>query len=701
MLVNEFWKIPFLRFILPFIAGIILANNFDISLTLLYSLTLFFVGLCFVYRPFLNHETSYTNRWIFGAITTVAILFAGFSLTAYQSQYTSTILTGKNIIGDIVEPIKETEKSVKIELKVEEYEIDGVWHAEHPKILVYLEKDSIAKSLKYGDRLLLSGNLKSIANSGNPEEFDYKKYLSQKGIHFQAYQNSRQWLKLGSNNGNFLFSMAYGLREKAMSVYKKSGISGDEFAILTALTLGVKDYLSDEIVESYSDSGAMHVLAVSGLHVGIIMLVVSRLLSFMNKRRYLLVLQSIIIIVLIWIFAMITGLAPSVSRASLMVTFILVGKISRKKPSIYNTIAASAFIILLMNPQALFQVGFQLSYIAVISIILFQPKIYRLLDVKNYWLDKIWQLTSVSFAAQIGTSAISIYYFHKFPVYALFTNIIAIPAAFLIMCGAILLILSSFNIAFAKIVAFVLGSIIKIFNVSTGMIEHMPMAAIKDISLNGIELALIYGSLFLLLLYFKNRQQRVIYFAVFLIILSVGSRDYRYFTGKDERNFIVFNTPKKSVYALVSNNKMILFADSLFYSNKKSVDYLTGNLRTSTFISATNMENISTKDSSLVGSESFPVRFIQMDTLKIACVFDKLSRYSSDNKLIVDYVVLGNDAGLNIEAIRHLFTFEQLIIDSSVPVWKQNVLKRDCDDAHISYFNVADNGAFVWSKEPH
>ncbi|NJO90405.1 MAG: ComEC/Rec2 family competence protein, partial [Chloroflexia bacterium] len=247
--------------------------------------------------------------------------------------------------------------------------------------------------------------------------------------------------------------MAYDLRSSILSVYQSSGIQGDEFAILAALTLGVKDYLSDEIVEAYSDSGAMHVLAVSGLHVGILMAMLNMIFSFFWKRKKLLVLKSIIILVFLWLFALITGLAPSVTRSALMFSFFILSKNSGKRPSSYNSLAAAAFIILLFNPNALFHVGFQLSFLAVISILLFQQKLYRTIDIKNKYLDYFWQLTTVSLAAQIGTTPISIFYFHQFPIYALLTNIIVIPAAAIILNAVILLLIANFYAPLAKIIA--------------------------------------------------------------------------------------------------------------------------------------------------------------------------------------------------------------------------------------------------------
>ncbi|MDF1549495.1 MAG: ComEC/Rec2 family competence protein [Bacteroidales bacterium] len=693
MLVNEFWKIPFLRFILPFISGILFASADIIGASVSFIIAALFAGVSFVYRPFLNHELSYHKRWIFGLLISIALFFGGAAIASYQFMYSGNMPEATKVIGIVSELVKETAKSVKLELKVVEYQKNDVWQPEQSKILVYLEKDSLSKSLLYGDLILLSGEIREIKNSGNPDEFDYKSYLARKKIHFQTFEKSGQWIKLASNQGSYVYALAYKLRKKALSVYQSTGISGDEFAILAALTLGVKDYLSDEIVEAYSDSGAMHVLAVSGLHVGIIMLVLNQLLFFMRKNKFLRVLQSILIILSLWTFAFITGLSPSVTRASLMMSFIILGKISRKKPSTYNSIAASAFIILLINPMALFNVGFQLSYLAVIAIIFFQPRIYRLLDIKNKWMDWVWKLTTVSIAAQIGTSAISIYYFHQFPLYALLTNLIAIPAAFVIMYGAIVLLISGYYLPLAKGVAAVLSFIIKMFNQSTSFIESIPGASIEFISLGRTELFLVYFSLTLFIIYLFLKKKQLVFVICILGIMVFALRDFRYLAARNNKSLIVFNSANKSVFATVSNGRMNLYADAKLYKDKKAINYLSANFRTKSFIQEMNVIDLDSVNPSV--NKDFPVNFVQIDSLKVAFIFGKISNYVSDYKLHVDYLVLANKASLNIDVLQSLFHFKKLIIDSSVARWKQDVLTKDCETANISFYNISEEGAFV------
>lgn len=693
MLINELWKIPFLRFILPFIAGILASNFLEIPLSVSIVLAVFFLVLSIISIPFFNHNLSYHKRWIFGLLISFSLFFIATYLTVFHNQQTNEINHAEKIIAWVKEPPKETAKSVKVLLKSTDYQENNIWRKDNSNLLFYLEKNSLAKNLQYGDLLLLDGNLQEIKNAGNPQEFNYKKYLNRKQIYFQSYLRGNQWKKISTNRGNIVYSFAYKVRNDVLTIYKNAGIKNDEFAILAALTLGVKDYLSDEIVEAYSDSGAMHVLAVSGLHVGILAAMLHILLLPLRKSKKLRLIQSILIIGFLWFFALITGLAPSVTRSALMFTFFIMGVNSGKKPSSYNSLAAAAFIILVVNPNALFHVGFQLSFLAVISILFFQPKIYRAVDIKNNWLDKIWQLTTVSIAAQIGTTPISIFYFHQFPIYALLTNIIVIPAAAIILYGTVLLIFSSFYLPLAKVIGFILSIVLKVLNLSTKAIENLPFASIEYISIDKIELFLFYGVFFLLIIYVIKKQKKVAFAILLFLIGAFGLRAHRFLKKSTKKQLIVFNTNNHSSIAFHSGKKMTLYADSIFAQNKKSINYLTSNIRTHHFISSFELKEFKNDE-----GNNFPVEFLSIDSIKVAYLKGKTDGFKSTKKLKVNYLIFSKDATLDIEDLQLLFDFDRLIIDSSVPKWKQEIIEKDCMQKKVLFHNISKNGAFVTSS---
>ena len=684
---REIRKIPFFRLILPFIAGILLqlAYNFDKQiLVLFFSIS---VIILIIYLIITDKKLNYHQRWIFGLLLSFVLLSLSATITSLKKNKNSIILSSEHFIAIVNEAPKQTKKSIKLIVKTKSFFKDSIWQTHKANIIIYLKKDSLAQSLTYGDKILCKTNLNEIKNSGNPNEFNYKKYLANKQIYFQTYLKNNQWKLLEHNKGNFIFSTAFKIRNNLLQVYKKNNISGDEFAILAALTLGVKDYLSNDIVESYSISGAMHILAVSGLHVGIIYLVLSNLFFFLRKKKSLIIIQSAIFIIIIWLFALITGLSPSVTRASTMLSFIIIGKASHRQPSTYNSLTASAFIILAINPFAITYVGFQLSYLAVIAIVFFQPKIYRLFEINNGIIDKIWQLTSVSIAAQIGTAVISIYYFHQFPVYFLLTNIIAIPAAFIILLLAIFLLLTNFIPFIPYFIAILLTYTIIVLNFLTKAIENLNFSSITNISLSNSEVILFYVAISFFIIFYITKKKKIIFFSLILILISLTLHNFRYFKQSNSNKFIVFNLKGKSAIAILQQQKCDIYVDSILIANTNSLDYLTGNLIANNFITEIDIKPINIKKHN---------NFLFTNNLRIAILNNSnLENFSTDRKLKLDFIVISKGFNVNIGNLNDLFEFKKVILDSSIPKWHEETILRDCVFEKIDVFNTKTDGAFI------
>ena len=233
------------------------------------------------------------------------------------------------------------------------------------------------------------------------------------------------------------------LRKSFINIFENQGISGRNFAVVTALVLGMDDYLDNDTRKEFSSAGAIHILCVSGLHVGVIYMVLNALLFFLKRNKYARALRSLILLIGIWFYAMLTGLAPAVLRAATMFSFVIIGTGIKRKAGVFNSLTVSAFILLLFNPFLIYNVGFQLSYAAVIAIVAIQPTIYQIWQPKNKIADNIWGITTVSVAAQLGTAPLGLFYFHQFPNYFIITNLIAIPLATLILYAGFLSVILS------------------------------------------------------------------------------------------------------------------------------------------------------------------------------------------------------------------------------------------------------------------
>lgn len=365
-------------------------------------------------------------------------------------------------------------------------------HAVGKNVILYIAKDSSAAALRRGTRLLVSSSIAEPQTTGNPEEFDYGLYLRRQGIGGSGYVAADSWQVIGEKRGFSLLDFADDCRAYLLGIYRRMGLSGDEFGMLAALTLGYKDALTPELRESFSTTGAMHVLAVSGLHVGIIYAVFGWILSLLlrhTKRSERL--KSALIIIFLWFYAFVTGLSPSVLRSTIMFSFMALAGIIGRKSQTYNTIFLSAFLLLLYKPTLLFDVGFELSYSAVVAIVYFQPKIVGLLHVRNRFLRWAWELTAVSLAAQIGTAPFSVYYFHQFPNYFLLSNFVVIPAATLILYGAVTLFATAWIPFVGAAVAWLLNWILKSMYFLITCIENLPHA-LSIVWIDGWQLLLLY-----------------------------------------------------------------------------------------------------------------------------------------------------------------------------------------------------------------
>ncbi len=692
-IIHEIRKIPFFRLIIPFTVGILFKIYYPSFVNYAFYWLIIILIVTGIYKYFEDINPNYHRRWISGVLIFVSLFFSGFEITDFYLHTDDKFAEYDLFIAKIVEPPKETGKSVKVILKISAYQTDSSWQDVKEKVIVYFQKDSLSKALQYGDLLIINTRFQKIQNRGNPYEFDYKKYLASKNIYYQSYIKLGKWQLMAKNQGSFIYSLAYDLRKKLLSIYKEKGISGDEFSVLAALTLGVKDFLSDDITKSYSSSGAMHILAVSGLHVGIIYLILNSLLFFMDKNRLLRVLKAIVLIVFIWFFAFITGLSPSVRRAALMLTLIIIGQLSGRHPSIYNSIAVSAFLILLVNPLIILQVGFQLSYAAVISIVYFQPKLYRIFEINNWLIDKVWALTTVSIAAQIGTFPISIYYFHKFPVYFFLSNLIVIPAAYLIISLAIALLLFNSVGFLSNFFAFLLKYVLLGLNFSTQLIEQLPFSSIDNISFSLLENILLYLLIAVWLIYFiNNRRMFVIYASLVLLFGFFTSRSYRKLRAGIKNELVVFNSGNTALIAIKQNKDLLLFTDSSFVGSK-NYEYLTDNYITRKFINNTylikgdflNLPNIYLKNN-----------YLKINNLRIVLLNDNhFTDRQNTQKLKVNLLIISKGFNANIQQIIDLFEFDEIILDASLASWRENAIMRDCATMNIIPFSVREQGAYV------
>ena len=406
----------------------------------------------------------------------------------------------------LITSAEEKEKSWKRVASVQAIKTSLGWRPASGKVNLYWPKSEAVSSLDFGDILLITGSPHVVDGPFNPHEFDFKRFLAFRNIYHQQFVKKNEWMRIQqSTDRGFLF-YAQRARNWSVNTIKEFIASPREQGIVIALVLGVTDGLDNELLTAYATSGTMHVLAVSGLHVSIIYGLLLLLFKPLGKSATALWISAIVSLLLLWGYAFVTGLTASVLRAVAMFTFVVISKPIGRNSNIYNTLAASAFCLLLYDPFLIMSVGFQLSYLAVLGIVYLQRPLYNVWDVKSWFGDWAWQLCCVSIAAQISTMAISLLYFHQFPVYFLLANLFVIPASFVVLIGGIVLLIIPTLPTIAGWLGVFLEWFVKVMNAGIFIIEKFPMSLIDGLYITPFQgwLIAIFTLALIILIQFKK-----------------------------------------------------------------------------------------------------------------------------------------------------------------------------------------------------
>ncbi|MFD0764705.1 ComEC/Rec2 family competence protein [Mucilaginibacter lutimaris] len=548
MIAKHKGEIPIVVLLLPFLAGITGAllrlhtsNNF--VLAALITFTLIFIGLNLAYAKL----HIYKARWLGGALLYTILFLFGWFVTINHNQlnqpdHFSKKAAQKMLINITSEP-KVKDDMVRFTADVKAVSNDNRVTKTSGTLLVTI-KDELAENLFYGEQLIIPANYLPVDPPYNPGEFNYKQYLANKNVYHQAYLYPKQYKIVSAGNGNPVIAYALRVRQNLVEKFKHNMHDTTAIAVASTLILGYKADLSNDVLQAYSKTGTIHILSVSGGHVAIIYILLGWMLGFLDVSKRGKIIKAILIISLIWAYALLTGFSPAVCRAAVMISLVITGKTYSRYINTLNLLAASALGLLLYDPFLLTDVGFQLSYLAVAGLVIFQPIVYGWLIIKNKWLDNIWLACSVSIAAQVITFPLSAYYFHQFPVYFLLSNLlIAIPIIIVMYTGLLLLLLPQMP-HISGILGYILEHTILLMNKALAIIEHSPYASIGKIWLTKFEYILLYA-IIISLFYFLYNKGRWAIKAALLCTLAFSVRiSFKKLTA-DATNSITFLNLRK------------------------------------------------------------------------------------------------------------------------------------------------------------
>lgn len=558
-------EVPFLRLVLFFILGISISITQNLAPDFVFEFTFYCLcGLTLFSSVFYQRAKLYLKRGFTGCLVYFTVIMAGLVITNQRKQIYYPNHFSKLAATELIAVVNESPK-IKGDVARFTAKVTGNINGKHitpsvGNLLLALRFDSTQNlNLKYGDLIVLKAKYQVTEPSYNFSEFNYRRYLSFQNIYQQTFINQKQIAVIDSNQGNPIIAFALKFREKQVAKINHYLKDEGAKAVASTLVLGYRADLAKELLTTYSNTGTMHVLSVSGMHVAIVAALLSFLLGFMNRNKRLSVIKVVLIISLVWFYALVTGLAPSITRAAIMISFVLIAKAKTKPVNIFNVLGVSALIILLYNPFSLLNVGFQLSYIAVGGLIYLYPKVDAWYQPENPIINAIWAVMAVSISAQIATAPLSLFYFHQFPVYFILSNVfIVVPATLIMYTGFAFLFVASFIPQFTFI-AFCLEKLIVFTNSGLKLIEGIPNGNVTQVWLAGYEVILCYLILFTVLLSLKNI--RIFRLSVGLITLLIISLTVKQFQHVQQQNVTFFSLRKNTAVAFVKGRSAVILTD--------------------------------------------------------------------------------------------------------------------------------------------
>ncbi len=566
-----FRNYPVLRLLIPFALGI--AGAYWLPLELSKTLILSLMIVCWLVALALQHKKTLTTTLLSGIFLQILFVLAGFCLTCIHFRNDNMISFRKNFeekqifMAKIIDHPVPKAKSLKA-LAIIEQNTDK--QAIGQKAVLYFAKDSLHPP-NYGDVVLIHSKISEIENSKNPYAFDYKKYMQRRGIFYTAYIPASGWQKIGQFKKNLLRDKTYRIQHYFSQIFADASMSGDEYSIITAILLGNDETMEPELKASYASAGVSHILCVSGMHVGVIFMILNFLLQPLDYSKQLRLLKAVLLMIFIWLYACITGLSPSVTRAATMFSFVTIGNMMRRNTNIFHSLFASLFILLIINPLLIFEIGFQLSYAAVFGIVIFQQKLVELWEPKSKIINYFWNLITVSVAAQLATFPLSVYTFGQFPNYFLLANLSVISLSFLVVVSGVCLLAVSFIPIVSSWIAWLLTREIRLMNFLIQSIEKLPGSVTENISISWVQMLLIYLCIIAFYLLFLKKKKLYYWLGFSSLLCLILFFDFdKYYTQHIE-NQTIYKLSKGMAVSFNYHGKAVIFSDSI--RDKKHPDY--------------------------------------------------------------------------------------------------------------------------------
>ncbi len=686
--------LPLLKIVIPILLGIFLFNTLSIPFQ-----THLIISIVLLVSLIISHYTIKNNlsKTINAIIVYLMIFFVGGMMISNKKQENqSTHFTkykSEFAIGIISKPLEEKDKSYKTVIELSQViDSNGKTKNANGNLLVYLQKDSTLSHLEIGDKVLFNLKSTAVEKPKNPGQFDYRIYLEHKSIFQQQYITSNSISIIKKHDALFIKRISDNIGKYVQNILKTYIPKKENFALADGILLGHRADIDVELYNAFAYTGIMHILSVSGLHVGIIYAMLLFFLSFIkDKNKKIKIGKFIFIFCFIWLFAFVTGLSSACVRAAILFSLLNFGKLNKEHVSNLNLLAGAALLQILIDPNNVYDIGFQLSYLAMLGLFIFYKPIHALFFFQNKLANWTWNLWSASIAAQCFTVPLSIYYFGNFPTYFLFANVFAIPLSAVILWLSIALIPFSFIPILAKAIGWLASLVISIFIQLTYFMSNLPIGKLYNIYISKWQLLLAFTGIFCFTIYIINRKAKFILIGLSLFLGCIFI-SYNYNIKQLQKDeMILYSVPKNFVLAINKNNRQLIFSkDSI---SEKAFSFCIKNSHRAFRINeqqkyllndSTNTKIFIDKDLIVANNKSF--YFLTHDN----------TRKVFEQKLKIDYLVLSDNCFLNIESVKSNFDYKQIILSSDNNNNHIKIYKKLLAENKMNYVDLNETAMIIY-----
>ena len=707
-------QVPAVRLLIPFIVGIILC--IETPDAVLYSVwiagaLLIVATSLIIYVNVIDSAVKvYKWRYVSGVALSVVMLSLGYLVTFFNTDTNDphhiAHIDGRFVnqkasyIGIVCDPPVIRDKTVSTLIQLQKAAKGDTSILVDGKVLASIAKDSVSQALKYGDKVVFSGMVTPYEDIKNPNQFDYKEYQALHHIFHRVYLRGGDWRVAATSQGNPILARIYSVRTYFLSLIMQTVHGSNELAVATAIMLGYRDYISDEIMQAYSGSGVLHVLSVSGLHVAVLYYVLTILLGWMDRKRKLEIAKGMIVIVIMLFYAGLTGLSPPVLRSVWMFTLITIARLLDRDVSMYNVLGVSCLVLLIWDPYYEADVGFQLSYIAVVGIVYLYPLLHTLLPepsfnfgkpfglvgrVLTYLYDFVWGLICVSIAAQIATFPISLYYFHNFPNFFLLSNLLVIPLSNFVLISGMALFAVGWCYWLLGIAGWIFEHLLIVLNNVVFWVDGLPFALSRGLVVSISEMILFYIVIMMVCWFIADRRAKVLLAILVGVLMLCTAFSIGSIKQDRVRKLVVYDIPGKKAVAFIMQRQVYYDFDTGVINNEMLMRY---NIRDNWWHCGIGEER--SIDSMRLGVQSPYGRMYAINGKRIL-VIDKELIGRQAAKLRADVVILsGNNKGTMDEILKSI-DLKELVFDSSCRPYEVKKLKEDCEKLKVKWHDCRDS----------